>query len=232
VPIQTHDFDGLVFPLPAGEKAWLIVVEISPQNLSSNDNQEKHADRHVRAMEARDHEEGRAKLSRAHRVAPGTDSFFHDQLGPLKGLHPDECGAKCRGRQHQETGFDALAPIAEVDGHGHRPAAADQDEGHDGDQDEGEFYAPDRQGEDLTGVGPRHRRGRSHRHVRDQKNGEDEGIADEEDPNHCLAPGDILKRPLVRGIVGNDALHAFRRREGFFCICQRRWCHVLFAFIT
>ena len=47
-----------------------------------------------------------------------------------------------------------------------------------------------------------------------KKRAEDEGIAEEEDPHHGLAPRDILERPLVRGPVGDDALHAFRQREG------------------
>ncbi len=48
-----------------------------------------------------------------------------------------------------------------------------------------------------------------------KKRAEDEGIAEQEDPHHRLAPGDLLERPLVRGPVGDDALQTFRPREGF-----------------
>src|SRR6185503_14471572 len=89
VPIQTHGFDNLVVSLPAGEEAWPLVIQIPPYYLYGHDDQEDHADRHVRAMETRDHEKARAKLRRAPRVAPRPDSF-HDQLGPLEGLHADE----------------------------------------------------------------------------------------------------------------------------------------------
>ena len=59
-----------------------------------------------------------------------------------KRLHSDECGAKCRGHQHQNRSFNAIMAVAEIDRHRHRPAAADQDEGHDGDQDERDFVPP------------------------------------------------------------------------------------------
>src|SRR6266851_7680 len=115
VPIQAHDFDDLVFSLPAGHEARPPVIQIAPYDLDGHDDQENHADRHVSAMETRDHEKGRAELRRTQGVAPGTYPLVHDQLGPLEGLHPDECGAQCRGDQQQDKGFDAIFSIAEVD---------------------------------------------------------------------------------------------------------------------
>src|SRR6266851_37279 len=89
VPVQPHDFDDLVVPLPAGEKAARFAVEVSAQDFSRNDDQEDHSDRHMGAVEARDHEKTGAKLVRAPRVAPRPHPF-HDQLGPLETLHSDE----------------------------------------------------------------------------------------------------------------------------------------------
>src|SRR5258708_37746820 len=93
VPVQTHDFDDLVVPLPAGKKASRFAVEVSTQHFSRNDDQEDHSDRHMAAVKAHDHETAGAKLVRAPRVAPRPHPF-HDQLGPLETLHSDECGAK------------------------------------------------------------------------------------------------------------------------------------------
>src|SRR6266700_3464118 len=131
VPVQTHGFDDLVATLPPGQKAWPLLIEVSPQHLDRHDDQENHADRHVSAVETRDHEKARAELRRAHGVAPGTHALIDDQLGPFEGLHPDERGAQCRGEQQEDKGFDTIFSITEVDGQDHRPAAADQDEGHD-----------------------------------------------------------------------------------------------------
>src|SRR5882672_10941587 len=68
VPVQAHDFDDLVIPFPAREKAPPFDVEVPPPHLSRDGDQEDHADRHVRAVEAGDHEKARTKLSRAPRV--------------------------------------------------------------------------------------------------------------------------------------------------------------------
>src|SRR6267378_5656291 len=84
VPIQAHDFDDLVFSLPAGHKARPLVIQIAPYDLYGHDDQENHADRNVGAMETRDHEEGRAELRRPQGVAPGTYPLVHDQLGPFE----------------------------------------------------------------------------------------------------------------------------------------------------
>jgi len=73
--------------------------------LMATDDQENHPDRHVSAVETRDHEKSRAKLRRAQGVAPGTDPFVEDQLGPLERLHADERGPQCRGDQQQDKGF-------------------------------------------------------------------------------------------------------------------------------
>src|SRR3977135_3697807 len=71
VPIQAHDLDDLVFSLSAGQKARPLVIQISAYDLDSHDDQENHPDRHVSAVEPRDHEKGRAKLRRNQGVAPG-----------------------------------------------------------------------------------------------------------------------------------------------------------------
>ena len=90
-------------------------------------------------------------MGRAHRVAPGAYALFHDQLGPLEGLHADECGAQCRSDQQQDKGHLPVLFITKLDGHRHRPAAADQDEGHDRDQEQRDLLAEQRQRENLAG---------------------------------------------------------------------------------
>jgi hypothetical protein len=56
VPVQAGDFDDLVVPLPAREKAAPFDIEVSSPNLSRDNDQENYADRHVGAVEASDHE--------------------------------------------------------------------------------------------------------------------------------------------------------------------------------
>src|ERR1700682_6273855 len=56
VPVQAGDFDDLVMPFPAREKTAPFDIEVAAPNLSRNGDQEDHTDRHVGAMEARDHE--------------------------------------------------------------------------------------------------------------------------------------------------------------------------------
>src|SRR6476660_2967843 len=56
VPVQAGDFDDLVVPLPAREKATPFDIEVSTPDLSGDDDQENHADRHVGAVEAGNHE--------------------------------------------------------------------------------------------------------------------------------------------------------------------------------
>src|SRR4030095_2390346 len=85
VPVQAHDFDDLIVPLPAGEKASRFAVEVSTQHFSRNDDQEDHSERHMGAVEARNHEKAGAKLVRAPRVAPRPHPF-HDKLGPLESM--------------------------------------------------------------------------------------------------------------------------------------------------
>ena len=63
----------------------------------------------------------------------------------------------------------------------------------------------DRQSEDFTWVRPGDPRRHAHCHVGQQKTAEDEGVTQEEDPHHGLAPGDILESSLVRGPVGYNA---------------------------
>src|ERR1700676_3043371 len=83
VPVQAHDFDDLVAPLLAGEKASRFAVEVSTQHFSRNDDQEDDSERHMGAVEARDHEKAGAELVRAPGVAPRPHAF-HDQIGPLE----------------------------------------------------------------------------------------------------------------------------------------------------
>src|SRR5207302_4160220 len=115
VPIQAHDFDDLVFSFPAGQKAWPLVIQISSQNLCRHDEKENHADRHVRAVETRDHEKSRAELGRAQGVAPGTYPLMDDQLGPLESLHADECGPQRRGAQQQDESHLLIFFVTELD---------------------------------------------------------------------------------------------------------------------
>jgi hypothetical protein len=56
VPVQAGDFDDLVVSLPAREKAAPFDIEISAPDFSRDGDQENHADSHVGAVEARDHE--------------------------------------------------------------------------------------------------------------------------------------------------------------------------------
>src|SRR5690348_14989348 len=65
VPVKAGDFDDLVLPFPAREKTAPSDVEVSAKNLSRNDDQEDHADRHVGAVEAGDHEKARPELRRS-----------------------------------------------------------------------------------------------------------------------------------------------------------------------
>src|ERR1700730_916577 len=56
VPVQAGDFDDLVMSFAAREKTAPCHVELPPPNLSRDGDQENHADRHVGAVEACDHE--------------------------------------------------------------------------------------------------------------------------------------------------------------------------------
>jgi len=89
MPVQAHNFNDLVSAPAAGEKARLHVIEMTLPHLSGHDEQKNHADGHVGAVKACNHEKTRAKLGCAHRVAPGSYAFF-DQLSPFEGLHTDE----------------------------------------------------------------------------------------------------------------------------------------------
>ena len=105
--------------------------------------------------------------------------------------------------------------VAEVDRHRHCPAAADQDEGHDGDQEERVFCAANSQNEDFTGVWPRNGRRHPHRHIGEEKTAKNKGIAQEKDPYHGLSPGGTLERSLIRGPIGGKALPASGMGAGF-----------------
>jgi cytochrome c oxidase subunit 1 len=79
---------------PMGEETWRLMFEIATQNFDRHDDQENHADRHVKAMKAGDHEKTRTKLGGAHWITPRPHPFLDDQLGPLEGLHANERGAE------------------------------------------------------------------------------------------------------------------------------------------
>src|SRR5262249_36803877 len=66
-------------------------------------------------------------------------------------------------------------------------------------------------------------------HIGQQKTAEDEGVAQEEDPHHGLAPRHILERALVGGPVGDDAPPPCRPRGGCARIYQRCVCHFLLS---
>src|ERR1044072_7204923 len=135
MPVEPHDFDVLVATPAAGEEAGPSDGVVSTPDLPRHDDEEDHPDRHMRAVEAGDHEESRTELRRAPRIAPGSYPFG-DQLGPFEGLHADEGGSQRCSQKHEDCRFAAVAAIAEIDRHGHRSAARDQHEGHDGDQDQ------------------------------------------------------------------------------------------------
>src|SRR3989440_7758645 len=194
----------LIPPLPIKNPAP------TPQDYDSRENTPR---RYVQAVEPGDHKETRSKLRRAQRIPPGTNSF-PDELGPLESLHANEGGAERRGDQHQRRGIGAMAAVAEVHGHRHGPAAGDQNHGHDRDQDQRDVRAADVEGEDLARIRPGHGGGYSYIHVRSEETGEDEGIAEQEDPHHRLAPGD-RERLLVPRPVGDDSRQAWERRRGF-----------------
>src|SRR5918998_1537872 len=108
VPVEANDLAPLVAPLRGGKEAPPLPVEVPAPDLARDDEQEDHADRHVRAVEARDHEEGRAELGGAPRVLPRPDPLV-DQLAPLEGLHAYEGGAEERGDEEQGRGPRAVA---------------------------------------------------------------------------------------------------------------------------
>src|SRR6266850_1653111 len=62
------------------------------------------------------------------------------------------------------------------------------------------------------------------RYVQAVETGEHEGIAEEEDPHHRLAPGD-RKGLLIGRPVGDDSRQAFERWRGVSCRCQDIFCH-------
>ena len=103
------DFDDLVVATAPGEKAMPLVLEVAAPDFHRDDDEEDDANRHVRAVEAGDHEEGGAELRRAPRIAPRTHAL-HDQLGPLERLHADEsCAQDGRCDQQPERRLSVLA---------------------------------------------------------------------------------------------------------------------------
>ena len=86
----------------------------------------------MKAVETGNHEKCGAELRRAHRVAPGTYTFVHNQLGPLERLHTNESRAQQRRCKHQPDGGFLVTPVTIINGHGHRAGAGNQHKGHDG----------------------------------------------------------------------------------------------------
>src|SRR5262245_8053727 len=93
MPVEAGGFDDLVQLLAAGEEALAFHVEIAAKDLPRHDDEKDHADRDMGAVEAGDHEEGRAELRRPPGIAPRPHPF-HDELRPFEGLHADEGGAE------------------------------------------------------------------------------------------------------------------------------------------
>src|SRR5262245_44529963 len=71
VPVQTHDFDDLVVPLPAGEKASRFAVEVSTQHFPRHDDQEDHSDLHMGAWKARNQKKPEPNWSAPHGLPQG-----------------------------------------------------------------------------------------------------------------------------------------------------------------
>src|SRR5262245_21812935 len=111
VPVETGDLDDLITALAAREEAGRALVEIAAPYLAGDDQKENHADRHVRPVEARNHEKGGAELRRSPWIAPRANAFVNE-LRPLEGLHADEGGAEDRRHDHQDGSLHAVAPIA------------------------------------------------------------------------------------------------------------------------
>ena len=155
-------------------------------------------------MEARDHEKYGAKLRRAEGVGPGPHALT-DQFGPFEGLHANKAGAECSGDIHQYRDFFLVAEMCVTHGECHRAGTGDQDEGHDCNQDQRYVLAEQCQREHFARIGPRISRGHPHTHVTNQKAAENEGVADEEDPHHQLAPRHMEGLFLVRPVL-HDAL--------------------------
>ena len=70
----------------------------------------------------------------------------------------------------------------------------------------------DGQSEDLTRVRPRDRGRHPDGPITNQETTEDKRIAEEKDPHHCLSPGGLLERTLVRRPVGEHTGRAIEQR--------------------
>jgi hypothetical protein len=57
VPIQAHYFDDLVASSPTREESSYLPVKVSTQHFSRRNDQEDHAERHMRPVKARNHKE-------------------------------------------------------------------------------------------------------------------------------------------------------------------------------
>src|SRR5690606_19534864 len=62
VPVQAHDLDAFVIASPAREETPRAGVIIAAPDLARDDQEEDHAERDMRAVEAGDHEERCAEL--------------------------------------------------------------------------------------------------------------------------------------------------------------------------
>ena len=175
----------------------------------------------MRAVKPGDHEERRTELRRAPGIAPGTHAF-EDQLGPFERLHADEARAKGGGREHQRRRFHPVLAVAVIHRHRHGSRTADQDEGHDGDEEQRHADAAYFQGENLAGVGPRLGRRHAHGHVGDEKARKNKRVAEEEYPHHGLPPGHRPEGALIRRPVGSNPTQARLQSRGMVRLLQRR----------
>src|SRR3712207_2862215 len=79
VPVEAHDLHRFILPFAACEEAAPFVIVVPAPDLAGDDKQEEHAEAHMGAVKARDHEEGRAELCRSPWVGPGAHALM-DQL--------------------------------------------------------------------------------------------------------------------------------------------------------
>ncbi len=157
----------------------------------------------MQAVEACNHEKAGTELRRAHGIAPGAHAFM-DQLGPFKRLHADKGRAEQGGEQHQHGGLAFVAAIAKVDRHRHRPAGTDEDERHDRNQYQRNILPCDGEGKYFRCIRPGLHGRCPHRHVTCQETGKDEGIRQQENPHHRLAPMGMAEDFLIGRPVSDD----------------------------
>src|SRR5215217_5115471 len=121
VPVKAGGLNDFIMAAAARKEAAAIAVEIAAPDLPRDDQEEDDTDRHVGAMEAGDHEEGRAELRRSPWIAPRPHALV-DQLAPFEGLHANEGRSENGGDDEQHRSLPAVVTVAEIDRHRHGPA--------------------------------------------------------------------------------------------------------------